>query len=199
VAARQILSANHNLIQESSFLEVYFLIKKKKMPFSLMKVAGKLLGNGSEIVAEWVDTLTEIAYEGKIPSSVTFLRLLSGGCSIGVKHRKKLKVLVNPHSGPVTCLAIPSRTLLILYVCNRVKRARSSKRRWNPSSVRQIVPSMSHVSQMLKKPKQSHSHIVDNALCQTLFGMVTLMRSRKACPWTGMLSLRFRGMVSYMK
>jgi hypothetical protein len=58
-------------------------------------------GGDSAIAAEWVDQVMALAYEGFFfPFQMTFEMTLH--CFIGVKRNKKLKVLVNPHSGQVS-------------------------------------------------------------------------------------------------
>jgi hypothetical protein len=65
VPARQILSVNRRQDQDSSLLDVSFLSRnKKKTPFSLVKIEGKINGYAEKTVAVWVDSAIHLAYQG---------------------------------------------------------------------------------------------------------------------------------------
>jgi hypothetical protein len=80
-------------------LEVYLLVKtKKKSPFKLVKIEGKINDEGKGHAAEWVDTLMQLAYNGE-PICPMYLCVILTAALKGIKRGRHLKVLVNPHSG----------------------------------------------------------------------------------------------------
>jgi len=135
VAFRQVISAKTQVVQESHFLEVYYVARKKKR-FSLQKLDGKINDDHKGIASEWVESLMQVAYDGM--GQILFLQRYLWCCT-GVKNGRRLKVLVNPHGGPVWFrFPISSSTALKLSHF-RGKRAQFLPEWWNPFSELQIV------------------------------------------------------------
>ncbi|KAJ7285788.1 ATP-NAD kinase-like domain-containing protein [Mycena rebaudengoi] len=89
IPLRQVISATC----DAQTLEVSYIGRKKETEaMSLRKLVGVAVDTGADAVAAWAETLEEMAYEG-------------------VKRGRRLKILINPHSGTRKAVATFMQTV----------------------------------------------------------------------------------------
>ncbi|KAF7363467.1 DAGKc domain-containing protein [Mycena sanguinolenta] len=88
VPLRQVIGAQHN----GRSLEISYIWRKKTDPMTLIKLVGTVDDPDEPVLDAWITTLLHMAYEG-------------------VKRGRRLKVLINPHSGTKKGVSIFNKTV----------------------------------------------------------------------------------------
>lgn len=122
----------HNVIAATvsgSTVEVSYLARTAKQHFHMTQIRGDVSEKDVLLATEWCSSITQVAYQGsRIADSVYLSLILTSSFFLhqGGNPSKALKVLINPHGGPVGSLRrldVPRLTI------GRGKRAKSSPKK----------------------------------------------------------------------
>lgn len=75
-----------------------------------MKIEGQVNEAEENVVAAWIDTLLQLAYEGRSDPNPRRRINKTSHLGAGVKRNRRLKVIINPHGGVVSLFRFLKRS-----------------------------------------------------------------------------------------